>query len=788
MTMLNRKLVRDLWHLRSQMVAVTLVVICGVGAYVSMSSTYRSLVVSQDTYYRSYRFADVFAQLKRAPASLAPKIASIPGVSLVQTRIVFGVTLDIPGQSEPATGQLVSIPEKRTPMLNDLFLRRGRYVEPNQHDEIIVSEAFAEANQLNVGDTLSAVLNERWERLRIVGIALSPEYVYEVRGGGDIFPDNRHFGVLWMSEDALGPAFNMKGAFNDVALSLSPGANLAEVISRLDFLLEPYGGLGAYGRGDQISNRFLSDEIEQNQFTGTFIPAIFLGVAAFLLHIVLSRLVNTQRGQIGVLKAFGYGNRDVGLHYLGLALVPVLAGLILGTWVGLYLGSKMTAMYAMFYRFPLLRYVPGAGLIAAEAVITLGAACLGALSAVRRALRLPPAEAMRPEAPPHFRRGLAERSGLDRWFSPAARIILRNLERRPLKALLSSVGVGFAVAILVVGLYFFDAMRYLIKVQFENVQREDATVVFNNPRTSRIRHDVGHLPGVLDAEPFRLVPVRLRFEHRSRRVGLLGLYPGSDLRHLVDQQLRSVELPPEGLVLTAKLAEILGVSPGDAVTVEVLEGSRAVRVVPVTGLVDELIGLSAYMDARAVNRLTREGETISGAYLRVDASDAPRLYSLLKRMPAVSGVSIHDAVIASFNDTLAKSLAIFTTVLVVFACVIAVAIVYNGARIALSERGNELASLRVLGFTQNEIALILLGEQAFLILIAIPLGFALGLGICALVPLWLDSELYRMPLVVNARSYAFASLVIVAAGLLCGLAVRWRLRRLDLIAVLKARE
>ena len=788
MTMLNRKLIRDLWHLRSQMIAVTLVVICGVGAYVSMSSTYRSLVVSQAAYYRSYRFADVFAQLKRAPASLAPKIAALPGVTAVQTRIVFGVTLDVPGLGEPATGQFVSIPERQTPMLNDLFLRRGRYVEPNQRDEVIVSEAFAEANRLNVGDTLSAVLNERWERLRIVGIALSPEYVYEVRGGGDIFPDNRHYGVLWMSEDALGPAFNMKGAFNDVALALSPGAHLEEVMARLDLLLEPYGGLGAYGRSDQLSNRFLSDEIEQNQFTGTIIPAIFLGVAAFLLHIVLSRLVNTQRGQVGVLKAFGYSNRDVGLHFLGLALVPVLAGLILGTWVGLYLGARMTAMYAMFYRFPLLRYVPGVDLIAAGVAITLGAACLGALSAVRRAVQLPPAEAMRPEAPPHFRRGLAERAGLVRVFSPAARIILRNFERRPVKALLSSVGVGFAVAILVVGLYFFDAIQYMVNVQFENVQQEDATVLFNNPRTSRIRYDVSHLPGVLGAEPFRLVPVRLRFEHRSRRVGLLGLYPGSDLRHLVDQQLRQVELPPDGLILTTKLAEILGVSPGDAVTVEVLEGSRPVRVTPVTGLVDELIGLSAYMDARAVNRLMREGETTSGAYLRVDRAVAPRLYSLLKRTPAVSGVSLHDAVIASFNDTMAKSLVIFTSVLVVFACVIAVAIVYNGARIALSERGNELASLRVLGFTQNEIALILLGEQALLILVAIPLGFALGFGICALVPLWLDSELYRLPLVVNPRSYAFTALVVVAAGLLCGLALRWRLRRLDLIAVLKARE
>lgn len=788
MQALNRKLARDLWHLRSQMLAVTAVVTCSVGAYVSMRSTYRSLVVSQAAYYRSYRFADVFAGLKRAPASFVARIGSIPGVAAVQTRVVHEVVLDMPGLREPATGRLVSVPERRAPMLDDLFLRHGGYIEPGQRDEIIISEAFAGANKLSVGDALNAVLNGRWERLRIVGIALSPEYVYEVRGGGDISPDNRHFGVLWMSEEALGPTFNMKNAFNDVALSLSPGAVSAGVISRLDLLLEPYGGLGAYGRADQVSNRFLSDEISQNRFTGTVIPAIFLGVAAFLLHITLSRLVNTQRSQIGVLKAFGYGNRGVGLHYLQLALVPVVVGLVFGTLLGLYLGSKMTSMYVQFYRFPVLRYLPGTDQIALGAAISLGAACLGALAAVRKAVSIPPSEAMRPESPPRFRGGPAERLGLDRPLSPAARLILRNIERRPVRAFLSSISVGFAVAILVVGLYFFDAIGYLMKVQFHTVQRDDVTVVFNNPLTSRAGYALARMPGVLRSEPFRSVPVRLRFEHWSRRVALLGLYPGTDLHRLVDRQLRMLELPPDGLVLTTKLAKILRVSPGDCVTVEVLEGARPVRQVPVWGTVDELIGLSAYMNSNALNRLMHEGATTSGAYVSVDPATAPRLYTLLKRTPAVSGVSIREAMIASFKNTVAQSLAIITTVLVVFACVIAVGIVYNGARIALSERANELASLRVLGFTQAEVGLMLLGEQAALTVFAIPIGYTLGLGICTLVSLWFDTELYRIPLVVNPRTYAFALLVVSVASFLSGLAVHWRIRHLDLIAVLKTRE
>ncbi|HVB57315.1 MAG TPA: ABC transporter permease, partial [Candidatus Acidoferrales bacterium] len=300
MTALNKKLFRDLWHMRGQLVTVALVAACGIATYVTMRGTYESIRSAQQDYYTRYRFADIFAHLKRAPDSLAATIAAIPGVSSVQTRVVVEVTLDVPGLEEPALGRLISIPARETPMLNSLCIRSGSYLDPSRRDGVIISESFGKANKLNVGDTIGAVINGRWERLQIVGTAISPEYVYEIRGS-EIFPDNRRFGVMWMSRDALGPPFNMDGAFNDVTLSLAPGASEADVIARLDTLLDPYGGLGAYGRYDQLSNRFLSDEIVQDRITGIFIPTIFLGVAAFLIHVVLSRLVNTQRGPIGLL-------------------------------------------------------------------------------------------------------------------------------------------------------------------------------------------------------------------------------------------------------------------------------------------------------------------------------------------------------------------------------------------------------------------------------------------------------------------------------------------------------
>jgi putative ABC transport system permease protein len=785
---LDRKIFRDVVHMRGQFIAVALVVACGVASYVSMMSTYRSLLLSQSQYYSSYRFANVFAQLKRAPDSVANQLRDIPGVASVQTRVVRDVILDVPGLSEPATGRLVSIPDRQAPVLNDLFLRQGRYIAEGRSEEVIASAAFVQANQLHVGDSISGVLNGRWKKLVIVGIALSPEYVYEVRSGAEFAPDNRRFGVLWMAHEALASSFNMEGAFNNVCVTLSPGTSEEAVIARIDDILARFGGTGAYGREEQVSHRFLSDEIAQNRVTGTALPAIFLGVAAFLLSIVLSRLVATQRSQIAILKAFGYSNPQIGTHYLKMALLPVLASVVAGIGLGIYLGSALTGMYANFYRFPVLRYEVESRVIAMTVFLSVGAAVVGAMAAVRQAVSMVPAEAMRPEPPAKFRLGWTAGIGLDRICSPAVRMIFRSLERRPIKAFMTSFGMALAIAMLIVGFYFFDAFNYVLDFQFRNVQREDIMVAFTEPRSAEAAFNLAQLPGVLRSEPFRIVPARLRFEHRSKRTAILGLGEDTALRRVIDKNLNALRLPPDGLILTTKLAEILEVHPGQTVTVEILEGARPVRSIPVVGLADELIGISAYMNANALNRLMHEGETVSGAFLAVDPLQLTHLYSDLKRTPAVSAVVLRVAALKSFNDILYQSLAIFTTALVAFACVIASGMVYNGARIALSERGRDMASLRVLGFTEGEIGSMLLGEQAILTFAAVPMGFALGYGICALMPFLLNTELYRMPLVINRSTYAVAFVVVVLAAFVSGLLVRRRLRHLDLVEVLKTRE
>jgi putative ABC transport system permease protein len=784
---LDRKLLRDLWAIRGQALAIALVIAAGTAIFVAMFSTFDSLDLTLRTYYDRYRFADVFASLKRAPLSLAGQIERLPGVAQVETRVVVDVTLDVPGLSEPAVGRLISTPAGARAGLCDVFLRGGRLIEPGRPDEVLASEGFARAHHLEPGDTIGAIVNGRRRELRIVGLALSPEYVYTIRPG-ELFPDEARFGILWMERRALASAFQMDGAFNDVVLKLMHGASDREVTTALDRVLAPYGGVGAIPRALQTSAWYLSNELVQLRTSGTIIPVVFLGVAAFLLNVVLTRIVAVQRPQIAAVKALGYSNGAIAAHYVKWSLVVALAGGLLGVAVGAWLGWAFTRMYTLFFHFPLLLYSVNVQVVVGGIAIGLTAAVTGALGAVRRAVLLPPAEALRPEAPASFSESWAERLGAKRLLSQPARIILRTLQRHPGRVALSIVGIALGASLLVVGNFSLDSVDLMLDTQFNLAQRNDAMVTLVEPSSASALDELRRLPGVTDAEPFRAVPVRLRSGPRFRYVAISGIPERPRLNRVIDASRRVVEMPADGLVLSAKLAQLLGVGRGDPVTVEVLEGRRVTRTLAVADLVDEYMGTNAYMDIDALHRLMEEGQTVSGAYLLVDRAAEQALYRRLKATPRVAGVMLRRAAIQSFQDTFSEMVRKIQVVYVLFAAVIAFGVVYNSARISLSERARELATLRVIGFTRAEISYVLLGELGLVSVVAVPLGIVLGYVFAALVAAASESEMYRIPLVVTSTTCAYAGTTILVATIVSAMIVRRRLDRLDLVEVLKTRE
>ncbi|MBN2191600.1 MAG: ABC transporter permease [Polyangiaceae bacterium] len=784
---LHRKLFRNLAELRGQLVTIALVVACGIAAYVCLRSTWDSLLFSRTTYYERYRFADVFATCKRAPEALRGRLEAIPGVAIAETRVTERVLIPLDDLPEPASGRVVSIPAGRSPALDALFLRSGRLVEPGHNDEVVLLETFAKGHDLTPGSRFPVVFNGQRRQLRVVGTAASPEYIMAM-APGDLTPDPLRFAVLWMDRDALAPAFQMQGAFNDLTLRLQPGASEPAVLEAVDTLLEPYGGLGTVGRSKQLSHFMLSGELSQLEGMASVVPVIFLGVAAFLLNVVLSRLVFLQRSQIAALKALGYRDLTIGLHFLELVSVIVLLGAAGGLGLGIWFGRMMTELYAAFFHFPVLEYRLAPSVVFAAVGISLLAALAGALFTVRAVVRLPPAEAMRPPAPTIYHRTVLERLGLLALLGPAARMVVREIERRPLRLLLSSVGIAMAVAITVIGQFWGDAMDFMIDVQFGGAMREDLTVVFTEPRPARAVRELAHLPGVLRVEGLREVPVRVRSGAGFRDSILIGYPDEPDLRRLLDQYGKPHPLPVSGVVLTDKLAELFDIEPGQSVTLEVREGDRRHLDVLVSGLVGESFGLRVHARAATVAPLLGEEPLVTTALLLVDPATAGATRARLKELPAVASVTRRDNLAERFVEQSRAMIVTFSIILTLFASVIAVGVVYNNARVALSMRSRELASLRVLGFSQAEVGAILLGELAVQVLLAIPAGLAIGTWLAGLMMSTVDPETYRFPVVVSARSYAFAVVVALVSGVISALLVRRRLQSLDLIGVLKTRD
>lgn len=784
---LDRKLLRDLSRLKGQAFAVGVIVACGVAILIMALGALASLEQSRNAYYERYRFADVFADVKRAPERLIGDVRDIDGIRMADPRITRIVTLDIEGLGEPANAQLVSIPDEGRPVLNDLLLHEGRWPSLIRPDEAIISKAFADAHTYRPGDQVRAILNGRARNIEIVGIGDSPEFVWTI-GLGSLLPDDKRFGIFWMRKQALEAAFDLDGAFNSLSVSLLPDASEPAVINALDELLAPYGAIGAYGREDQASNAFVESEMTQLVAMARIIPPVFLIVSALLIHAILSRLIAVERQQIGLLKAFGYGNSEIAWHYVKLALVLTSGGVLAGIIAGRLLARLVTHLYSDTMRFPEIVQVLEPSAFSISIIAAISAATLGALNAALKAARLKPAEAMNPAPPTIYRRGLLQRLGFGPQLDEPTRMILRHLTRWPVRAGMTLFGIAAAMALLVGTLFAFDSTDDMIDTIYYRTDVYDAAVTFVEPQNRAALHEIASLPAVLAAEPRRDVYVRFRHGVFTERNTLMGLPLDARTKRLLNNNDESVPVSDYGLTLSSQLAKMLNIGIGESVTIEVLEGRRPTINVPVTAIIEEWVGATAYMEISQINRLLQEGGAISGVFVRLDPDLADQFNEAILDRPKVASVALRSAAIDTFQETLEETITIMMTIYSLIGGSIAAGVVYNAARISLTERSRELASLRVLGFTRSEAAYILLGELAILTVAAIPVGAILGAGFAQLIVIGMSSELYRVPYALMPSTRGFAALIVLIACAGAAILVAQRVRELDLIEVLKTRE
>ncbi len=810
---LDRKLYRDLGRLWAQVLAIAMVMACGVATLILAVGAYRSLEETRSAFYERYRFGTVFAGAVRAPETLRSRIEAISGVSTAELRIVRPILLDVEGMSEPASGTVVSMPDFTEPGVNRLYLRQGRMPEPGRSDEVAVVETFADAHGFRPGDRVGAIMNGTKRDLTIVGIVLSPEFIYSI-GPGDIVPDPRRFGVFFMPATTLAGLFDMEGSFNDLALTTMRDADTDRVIEKLDRLLKPYGGKGAYDRADQTSNAFLDAELTQLRGMARIIPPIFLFVSAFLVNMILSRLVALEREQVGLLKAVGYGNFAIGWHYAKLVIAIALVGLLVGSAAGYWLGLGLTRLYATFFSFPFLIFKQSADLYLLAGGVTVAAALAGAAKSIWSIVNLPPAVAMRPPAPSTYRHFLGDWFKQFRLFSQLTIMAIRHLVRYPVRSTLTVFGTSLSVALLVTALFSQDSIDFMIDTMFFRSDRQDATITFSSERHGDAISTVAALPGVVRAEPFRSTPVKLRNGLRELRMTIVALPSQGVLSRVLDLDLEPMQLPSRGLVLSERVAAKLKLRPGDPIEIELLErANRIERVelaafasnvpgsdnlplrvkegvtgIPVAAVSQSFVGLTAYMNLDALDRLMRDGRRISGARLLIDSARIEDIYDAVKRTPAIASIALQDKSREKFRETIEQNITTMTAVYVGLAIIITFGVIYNSARIQLSERARELASLRVFGFTRAEVSSVLLMELGLIVVLAQPLGWLGGYAFAWSVVEGAASDLFRIPLIISASTFAWASLVVVGSAVVSALVVRRRVDALDLIRVLKTRE
>ena len=797
MKALDRKLLRDLRALWSQALTIALVVASGMGGFLTSLSAVDSLAAARDAFYAQGRFADLFASVKRAPLALAEQLRATPGVADVQTTIEQVVRIRIAGSSDPVLGQLIGMDRHHPPRLNQPSVVAGRPLFDGGDAaatgdggtlDALVSVGFAQKRGLPPGSTVQALVNGRLRTLRIVGWATSPEFIFAGLWG---MPDQRGFGIFWVDEAALAAAYDMQGAFNRLAVRLAPaGARTVSEREAIDALAGPlarYGGAAPRPRADQTSHAMLDNEIKEQYVLGTVLPAIFLGVAAFLLNVVVSRLVATQREQIAALKALGYPNRTIAAHYLKLVGAIVAVGAVGGVALGDALGQGMMGLYAEVFHFPSFPHRMDPALVATAAGLTAATAVAGTLAAILATVRLTPAEAMRPPAPGHYRRTLAERLGVT-GLSPALRMVLRNMERKPLRTATGIVGVAAAVAIVVMGNFFRDAIDVIVDTEFQLKMRSDVSVWLTEPADDAVALQLLRLPGALAVESTRMLEATLTHGHRHERVLVRGLPAHPELYRVVDVDGRAVDPAGDGLLLTDRLADKLGLRVGDRVRFETEQGTRRVAWLTLDGTVREMMGLNAYLRRDVLNATLGDGDLSSGFVLALERGREADFLAATQDLPRTAGAFSKATMLRNMQEVTARNILIISTVLTVFASVIAVGVVYNNARIALAERAWELASLRVLGFTRREVTALLLGEMALTLLVALPLGMALGWALVHVVATLLKSDQFFFPVVIQPRTYAMAALAVLAAAVASAAVVRQRIHRIDMVSALKTRE
>lgn len=782
--MLDRKLLRELLAMRMQVLAIALVIAAGVCVQLLSSGLVTSLVDTRQAFYDRSLMADIWAQMVRAPMTVADDISQLPGVLSVEPRLRFGIRIGTGTSADQVLGEILSVPDTRDPRVNRLQISQGRMPSGLRSDEVVILKKFADANKLEVGDTVDLIVRGRLIHANITGLVHSAEHVYAI-APGEIVPDESRYAVVWMNETPLSILTGWQGAFNEAVLRISDPQQSQPVIEELDRLLGDYGASGAYSRKDQMSDLFLSSEIDQLHTLGRVVPPVFLMVACLLVYAVVSRLVAVQRTVIGLLEAFGYRRHQIILHFLKLVMLIGLFGVLIGAGLGTWFGHLMADMYLRYYDFPAFLFRAAVSDYMISAFAALGGVLLAGVFAVGNILSLQPAEAMVPAPPPDFSRGPGSLISRISWIDHQTRIVLRQIVRWPGRSFVTAFAVSASLSLMISVFAMKDAMREMLADYFGVSGRQDMTVTFFGVRDRSAGDEILRLEGVMYAEPFLAVPARLRAGPLTENTTITGLSQSGELYRLTAPGGMPIRHPGEGIILSEDLAGRLALKPGDLLDIEIVEAHRPRFSMPVVAVAPTWVGSAVHVDIDRLRRLIGESDALSGLYLRVDTGRSNMLKSGILEMPGVASFSSSADALERMRSLMDENIGVSLTVFSLFAALIAFGASYNTIRISFAEREHEFASLRVLGFSRWDVSYLLFGEIALLSLFALGPGIFFGYLLSVYFSHAMASELFRLPVVIERSSVVSVCGIVLSVVAVSSAIIRQKVDHMDLVRALK---
>jgi len=788
--MLWKKMIRDLRENKGAYLATIIIIVIGLMVFTSFSMVMDNLRLSQQSFYKNQNFADGFIEVQAMPPSEIEKLQDIQGINDVQGRLVKDVKVLFPNRDENVYLRLVSVdPAKKNP-INGVQLKQGIPLS-NKEMNILIDNKFFEANNLKLNEEIEIIADGKKRALRIIGVGRSPEFIYALRTSSDLYPSPESFGIAYIPFEVMKTLFPERETMNNIVFTLRPGADYDNVKERLKPELKPYGLKSIYPRKDQTSHLLLTQELKGLEATARVLPLLFLSIAGMILYIMLKRMVEQQRGQIGILKAFGYTHKEILSHYMSYALTIGILGGIIGGFLGIALSFPFTTLYQTYFNMPGLTSKFSPLYLVLSILLSLGFSLFAGYQGCKGILILQPAEAMRPPAPPIGKKTWLEKITIF-WnmLTVQGKMAVRNMSRNKSRSIFIFLGIMFTFSLLGLTWSMNDLSQRMLFDQYEKVETYDVKVSLSNPlNQKKVSRELNHFPGVTRVEAMAEIPVTLKNKWYKKDVVLLGIPEDSTLYNILDKNYNKVDPPKNGLLISERLAKLLGTEVGTKLNVEslMIKDPDKAKQLEVVGVIPQYLGLNAYMDINSLQEFLGQGELATSFMLRMDEESIALLQNEFRKSAAVSGIDDQTERLAQTKELMASFYGMIF-ILALIGIITGFAIIYNSSVITLSERSHELASMMVLGMTPAEVLSVITFEQWFIgifaMLAGIPMSQILLIGMSQSI----SNDVYTMPTNITASSFLIAFFVTAASIWIAQRFAGKKIQKLSLVDVLKSRE